>query len=227
MVAGLAFLVVPPTEAAIVTYNFADPGADAPSSAFVLCDGSGQDRCGTTLDFTKDGLTVTASVAVGDSEDSGIIQDLHPDRGGLGIVDEFEPGDHEGNDNVSEDETILLTFDVPVFLHTVSFFDDHETLPHSFPDGSNFLFSVDGSPFVDVPLGGCATPCSIDFGGVLGTAFAFQHAGQDKDDFYIAGLTADPTPPVPEPGTLLLLGSGVLGLASRFRRRQRAARPRP
>jgi hypothetical protein len=214
---AFAVLLAASAQAAIITFDFADPVADTPTSAFAAC-GGGQDRCATTLTFTKDGLAVTASGTGAAGAARAIIQDLDPDRGGLGVIDSLTS---HGNDNVSRDETIVLTFSSPVLLNAVRFFDDHEPLPHSFPNGSNFFFTVDEALEVDKSLAGALGPDGreLDFGGLLGTTFYFRHAGQNKDDFYISGLVVETQEEAPEPGTLLILGAGLLGLTTRFRPR--------
>jgi len=211
---GLCLVAAP---AHAVTFTFAEPPgvptADTPTSVFVLCDGSGLDRCSTTMTFSSGGLAVTASAFdfIAPIGTRHIIQDRSPDDGGLGVVDSFSVGTHGGNDNVSAGDVLVLTFDESVLLTSVGFSDDHD---FSFPMGSNVLFSTD-----DVTYTSYALAASIGF-STTGTTFYFKHGGEDKDDFYISGLKADPSP-IPEPTSVFLTGAGVLGLLGRARRRTR------
>jgi hypothetical protein len=218
---GLLLLVSETAQAGLITFDFADPGADTPTSAFTLCDSSGEDRCGTTMTFSKSALDVTAS-AIGPSGNARhVIQDLSPDRGGLGVVNSFGPGVHGGNDNVSSGDILVLTFASAISLSTVRFFDDHEPLPHSFHPSATFLFWVDEELAASYSLAGLMGPkgLEVDFGGLTGTSYYFKHAGQgERNDFYISSVTVNQEE-APEPGTLLLLGAGLLGLAARSRRR--------
>jgi hypothetical protein len=217
LVVSLALFLAVSAQAAVITFHFADPGADTPTMPFSPC-GGGQDRCGSTLTFLDlaTELSVVAS-GVGPAGPRPVIQDLDPDRGGLGVINSLSS---HGNDNVSDDEIIVLTFSSPILLNAVRFFDDHESLPHSFPNGANFLFWADESPEMSISLTGALGPSGreIDFGGLSGTAFYFKHAGQDKDDFYISSVIVGQQEEAPEPGTLLLLGAGLLGLLGSRRR---------
>lgn len=201
-------LTVPAAHA--VTFTFANPGADIAAGG-TGCFTGGMDLCGTTLSWTLGSVTVTAS-GLGTpptGSTKAVIQDLFPDHGGLGVVNRSaSSGVFSGLDEVNSGETLVLTFNQPVFLNAVFFFDeDHDPLD---PDDT-FTFKVD--------LGSPSTHLFGDPFGDAGTTFFFKYGGLDAEDFYVASVEVEP---VPEPGTLLLLGSGIVGLAGRARRRTRS-----
>jgi hypothetical protein len=199
-----------------VTFTFADPGALTPGS-FAACFSAG-DRCGTSLTFTAAGIRVTAT-STGTPPLGGanaVIQDLNPDRGGLGVVYRNSGGawvDGGLGDEVNPGETLILSFSdlggnpLSVVLSGATFYDpDHNAIGAT----RTFNFKIDAGGYASHTFGGAFAD--------TGTTFYFQRGGANPKDFYLASMTVD-VAPIPEPGTLLLLGTGVLGFAGRFRRR--------
>ena len=78
--------------------------------------------------------------------------------------------------------------------------------------------SNDGTQAWDIPNGGLGGPATCNF-RQSGTNFGDCGLGGESFTFGPCGAGPDCGPPVPEPSSILLFGSGILGLAGVLRRK--------
>lgn len=208
----------------------------ANATTYVFDEPTGTDVIGITLSFTEDSLTVdvtgwrstiqlhgVTSFSTSDLSWEEVIQDLVPPDGGLGVIP-FGTDNLEGSTgrDFTGDEVLIFDFggvDV-TFLsaelngeHTDTFADDTARfdIAYSF-DGVNFTVLVDEG----VPYDGAGNDTIATAGDVAAPYWAIFADGY-TDSGYVESITVERA--VPEPGTIALLGAGLIGLFTRRRRR--------
>lgn len=135
-------------------------------------------------------------------------------------------------DEVEGDERLMLTFDDgPVHLNTLyltDLFNENgylETGSYSLDGGGWVDFAADANKFPSPATNG---EKALDVGGALVSSVAFRAPGQTNCGAFGGGCegheyslaAVDISVAVPEPGTLILMGTGIMGLALWRRRRE-------
>ncbi len=178
--------------------------------------------------FVSPALTLTARTKMTPTLPYGLAGTVYlHDKDGAGVQDELAGGSKEiSGGGPAEDEALVFTFSTPVFT------DSPTLLLNKFdPAGSDVELVVtlhDGS-IVYVPT------TTVDLKTVKVDKDSYTLAFADLpelvgkgplDTFYVRtweghsyvdGLYVDP---IPEPGTMTLMGLGLLGLAARIRKRK-------
>lgn len=157
---------------------------------------------GQTLNFG--GLDVTLT-----SSNNAYLDDLSGGKpAGLGVCKVLNKKGQcspSNDDNITDNESVTLTFDRKVDLMGFQFYDaKHNSLSTS---GDRLI--IDGTVF------SFADATAATFSNIMSITFAHNTGGQLKDDFYLGSATAMSAVPLPAGMALMLGGLGAFGVASR------------
>ena len=180
---------------------------------------------------SDDGITVTAS---GRSFDGNSNYYAYLDKGtgsnaaGLGVC-KTSNCNGQADDNVTLNELLNLSFSELVKITSITFRNGG----HGTVFNGNSGYAVDDPTATTVVEFSAFDPeAPLALINLAGTSFQFiagstwQGVTTETDQFrlYISSITVERSsdiPEVPEPGTIGLLGLGLVGLGMRFRRRQK------
>lgn len=216
LLTGAAMLIAAPMWASLYDFtvcsNITTLGVTCPASS-----GSGWDSGKQSLSYT-DGIVATGYLS-GPNAPSGptgniSIKTLGSNETGLGLV-----GDSQNNSQISSLSTLVLN------LSALSFTSGSlELESEQATEGAQICFSTTGAVgtftlgcFTQITAGPATVDVPINWAGHDFVAISGAGGG-GKGDVLVHGLTT----PVPEPGSLVLFGSGLLGLGTFLRRRFQA-----
>ena len=229
---GLAAMMAGAAYADPVIIKFEDPDADMPTNTdnYTIggtCNGtvvSGtEDLCtkdnAEGFDYTVDAVTVNVT-ADSDTDSTALLQDLRPNNSGLAVI---SLGDSSRDDQVqvATGESVSFDFGTDVFLLGIDFNagNDRDCINANTTEGpcGNFELIVDG--FSQGIFGAIDDLLFLE--PFLGTTFEVVATGPDVNGVSGFAIGSIKVSSVPEPGTLALLGAGLIGMG--FARRRKTA----
>lgn len=212
-----------PLQSFATSFVFDNPGSDVvqPSITFNV-DGITLD---VTAGATKNNLHDTANFSTW--KDANVFQDLKPKDGGLGVhgwgggADNFQGSVKYKNKRW--DEILFFDFNKIVKLIDFTFNGEHTELARTGKYGPRFSLytSSNGTDYTSVFLSSSLASrelLSAGPGGVDSRYFALGAAAPKGSKSYVESLNVQP---VPEPTTMFLFGTGLLGLIAASRRKRK------
>lgn len=180
------------------------PGGSSNESGGIMWNGSHDQMFG---DATRGGTNNTVSLA-----DLGVTQGNTALRIGLNVN---EPSGGPGSDPIVLNSLILRAYDqAGNLVFSASLINGPYTLPlvGNGQGTADYLFMLD-------PEAAARLAALYDPNLRIGLEASIANAQGGPESFYLA---AGPQAPVPEPATMLLLGTGLAGVAAKMRKRRKA-----
>ena len=209
---------------AIVVATFADPalGGQDPS-LFLYTQLLPASEVGATIGQSAEGLTADVLLEYLNAPGGVLANFTMPTLTYTGVDDFFGGGIYDTNGAAPGGGGTISFFDATTAAFLMSIDFSYAILNQSGLGGSteNFVFNAVA---INIPGWDLTNPQSFGFGFSNQIPLAILLSGGSAEinaSFTASAESAVPDNPVPEPGSMLLLGSGLMGLAASARRRLR------